>query len=609
MAIVATAGHVDHGKSTLIQTLTGRDPDRWDEEKERGLTIDLGFAWADIGGHRVGFVDVPGHERFAKNMLAGVGSVDVALFVVAADEGWMPQTEEHMAILDALEIRSGVVALTRVDLVDEDLATLATVEIEEQVKGTVLEGWPVIPVSAVTGTGLDGLRTALAVALDEAGAPPDIGRPRLWVDRAFVVGGAGLVVTGTLVDGSLRRGDSVSLWPGETTARIRSIQSHESEHDAVGPGTRVALNLAGTDREEVPRGTMLGAEGAFATTRRMMVHLSPVRTWPGAVTDRGAHHLHAGTGHWPARIRLLGARRLDEPGPAIITVETPVPLRMADRFVVREVGRRIVVAGGVVLDPRPRRGTPDPAAAKRLVNVLKDDRNAWATALLEVRGSTTVAALDMDTGGGGTSAGVVSGDAVMTPGHLSRLTRRAVELVADFHDANPMRPGMPAATAASALGVEQALLEQIIASPESGLVDEGATIRLASFDVSWTDDHEEAWAAARSALLADGLAVPRLSSLGLDQEHLHAIVRDGGLIVVGQDVAYLPEQIDVVTSRLTSFDGGFTVSEFRDAMGVSRRQAVPLLEWLDKEGWTSRRGDVRTLRRRPTPRADDAPPP
>ena len=247
MPIIGTAGHVDHGKSTLVQALTGRDPDRWAEEKERGLTIDLGFAWSRLDDEVVGFVDVPGHERFVKNMLAGVGGLDVALFVVAADEGWMPQSEEHLTVLDLLDVRHGVIALTRIDLADEDLIELSTIDIAEHVESTVAESWPVIEVSAVAETGIEELVEALVAALAAAGPPRDLGRPRMWIDRAFAISGAGVVVTGTLVDGAVSVGDHLQCFPGGPV-RLRGLQSHETDRETIGPGTRTAANLVGIVR-------------------------------------------------------------------------------------------------------------------------------------------------------------------------------------------------------------------------------------------------------------------------------------------------------------------------------------------------------------------------
>ena len=258
MPLIGTAGHVDHGKSTLVEALTGRDPDRWAEEKERGLTIDLGFAWTTLRpAGEVSFVDVPGHERFLKNMLAGIEAIDVALFVVAADEGWMPQSEEHLAVLDLLGIDSGVVALSKIDLVDPEVAALVEIEIAQRLSGTTLQDAPIVPVSARTGEGLDHLREELAVRVDEVQHRGD--RPRLWIDRSFSVRGAGTVVTGTLTEGPMRVGDDLELLPVRKRARIRGMQSHESGIEMAGPGRRLALNLTGVDRDEAlgPRTEMV----------------------------------------------------------------------------------------------------------------------------------------------------------------------------------------------------------------------------------------------------------------------------------------------------------------------------------------------------------------
>ncbi|MFZ0012617.1 MAG: selenocysteine-specific translation elongation factor, partial [Acidimicrobiia bacterium] len=265
MPVVGTAGHVDHGKSTLIQRITGRNPDRWVEERERGLTIDLGFAWAILpDGPEVSFVDVPGHERFLKNMLAGIEAIDVALFVVAADEGWMPQSEEHLAVLDLLGVSRGVVAVTKADAVDEDLLELAMAEVGERLEGTSLSSAPIVAVSGRTGDGVPRLLGELVAQLPAK--PFDEGRPRLWVDRSFPVAGAGTIVTGTLLDGSLSVDDTVVIAPAGSTARIRGIQSHEKTHDSVGPARRVALNLGGIDHHDIRRGDMLGLPGQWVAS-------------------------------------------------------------------------------------------------------------------------------------------------------------------------------------------------------------------------------------------------------------------------------------------------------------------------------------------------------
>ncbi len=602
MPVIGTAGHVDHGKSTLVRALTGRDPDRWEEEKRRGLTIDLGFAWAELpGGIEAGFVDVPGHERFIKNMLAGVDGIDVALFVVAADEGWMPQSEEHLGVLDLLGVGRAVVALSRVDLVDDDLLELATLEVQDRLEGTALAGAPVIPTAAPIGTGVAAVAEALASALDAAGVRPGGERPRLWVDRSFVIAGAGTVVTGTLTGGSLAVGDQVAVWPGERPARIRSLESHERSLDAVPPGTRTAANLAGLDRAEVVRGAMVGRPGEWRETTRAVVEVRTVRALPEPLTSRGAYHLHFGSGTWPARLRLLEGDSLDGRGAAMVSTTQPLPMAVGDRFILRDVGRRAVVAGGRVLDPAPagRAG-----AARRAIPLLRaaldGGPDARAQALLDAHGSASRAALGAITAGGRPASGLFVDDDALAPATVARLVAQAEEEVAAFHEANPLRPGMPKASLASRLGVTRAQVEALVGEA-GGLADGGATVRAAGFAGGWGAAEDEAWAAARVALEEAGSAAPRSSQLGLGDEVLHALLRDERLVKVGDDLVYLPEQLDAIARRMAELADGFTVAEFRDLLGVTRRQAVPLLEWFDAAGVTARAGDGRTLRRPPPP--------
>lgn len=597
MPIVGTAGHVDHGKSTLVLALTGRDPDRWAEEKRRGLTIDLGFAWTTLGDHDVGFVDVPGHEKFMKNMLAGVGGLDVALFVVAADEGWMPQSEEHLAVLQILGVDHGVVALTRADLVDDDTLELAQLEIEDEVAGTVLEGWPVVPVSAVEGHGLDEVTAALTTALDLAGPTPNLARPRLWIDRSFTIAGAGLVVTGTLVDGTIARGDRLDLWPGSVEVRARTIQSHERDVDVAHPGSRTAINLSGATAE-VARGAMLGAPGMFRASDRLLTALRPTRATP-AITDRGAYHLHVGTAATPCRLRLL-----DE-STAVIRLDAPLPLVSGDPFILRETGRRAVIGGGKVLDPAPgRRSTV--AQARTLEQAGASGPDAVAAALLEIHGVIDADDLAARSGGGADTTALRAGQLLLSAEEAERIRARIIDTAAEYHDENPLRQGISKAELGSRVGADQPTIEAVLATT-TAVVDDGSTVRLSQFDAHRSADEQQAWDHARLELSAS-LAVPRASQLGLDDELLHALTREGELVRVEADLVYLPAQIDEITARLGTLPEEFTVAEFRDELGLARRQAVPLLEWLDGRGWTRRRGDVREVRRRNGPIADDAQP-
>jgi selenocysteine-specific elongation factor len=590
MPIIGTAGHVDHGKSTLVEALTGRDPDRWAAEKERGLTIDLGFAWADLGtGHAVGFVDVPGHERFVKNMLAGVGGFDIALFVVAADEGWMPQSEEHLAVLDLLDVQNGVIALTRVDLADPELIELARADVEAQIAGTVAESWPIVEVSAIDGTGLDELRTALAGALDAAGPSPDVGRPRLWIDRSFVIAGSGVVVTGTLVGGSITAEDRLVVYPGGPV-RVRSLQSHEESRTEVGPGTRVAANLTGVDREELARGALLTTPGSAVITDRVLIRVIPPPRPMAELSDRSAYHVHLGTATVPARIRFLDGDEF-----AVVALTKRLPMQIGDRFILRDTGRRRVAAGGIVLDPLPVR-RPTRGEAEQLDMALPEGSDAQATAMVGVHGSIDGSVLSAATGDGTPAHAVPAGDRFISTGAAADQIDLAMALVQAFHQAHPLRPGMPVSSLASKLGLDKRQLAAIVAEADGALIDEGATIRSAGFEQLLSSEHDEAWSSARS-LLAVSLAVPRAGQLGLSEELLHAIVRRGDLVQIDGDLVYLPEQVEEIIAGLDDLEEPFTVSVFRDSLGLSRRQAVPLLEWLDRSGRTIRTGDVRTVRR------------
>ncbi|VAW00042.1 Selenocysteine-specific translation elongation factor [hydrothermal vent metagenome] len=593
MPIIATAGHVDHGKSTLVNALTGRDPDRWAEEKERGLTIDLGFAWTTLAESvDVAFVDVPGHERFIKNMLAGIGGLDVALLVVAADGGWMPQTEEHTAVLDLLQIETGVIALSRIDLVDDDLRELAELEIAERIAGTTLDGWPVVAVSAVTGDGINDIRKALLTALESVKHTNS--EPHLWVDRSFTVDGAGTVVTGTLTGGPLGLDSKLVTWPSGDAMRIRGLQTMERSVTEVSAGSRVALNLGGVGAESIERGTLLAPPDSFRPTARFLAQIRRVRSVED-VSDRGAYHIHAGSGSWPATLRILEDVN-EQGGIALITTDIPVPLHVGDRLIVRDAGRQQVVAGGRVLDPHPAQKSRQFLPTAPLLQRALTDDGQFADTLLAVRGSATIDELRRDTGQLPTT-GTTIADSVFTEAHLGQLSQMLIEQVNSYHSRYPLRPGAPKATLAELLDIDLAVVEHLAAS-NNELQDDGPTVRETVFEITHSPEDEAAWKRARAMLVASGLGVPRVPELGLNEEFLHAVIRAGKLQRITSDLVYLPEQMDEIASRLQNMDDGFGVAQFRDAMDISRRQAVPLLEWLDAHGWTLRRGDSRTVKRR-----------
>ena len=390
MHVVATAGHVDHGKSTLVLALTGMDPDRFAEEKARGLTIDLGFAWTDLpSGREVAFVDVPGHVRFVKNMLAGVGAVDACLFVVAATEGWKPQSEEHLRILELLGIAHGVVALTKVaTLADDDERGLARLDVADHVAGTFLEGAEIVGVDAVAGSGVDELRAALDRLLARTPNAADNGRPRLWVDRSFAVKGAGAVVTGTLTGGSLAVDDELVVLPARHRARVRRLQSHLTSIDVAPPGRRLAVNLAGISHHVVARGDALVRDGQWTSTAAFDASLSVLASVDHDVSRRGAYHAYIGSGEYPVRLRVLTGEAIPPGGSAPVRVHLPValPLAPGDRFVLRESGRSETVGGGEVTDVAPalRRTTalkPTAAVAPPTPLVVAADGHPYLAAL------------------------------------------------------------------------------------------------------------------------------------------------------------------------------------------------------------------------------------
>ena len=593
MPVVATAGHVDHGKSTLVQSLTGRDPDRWEEEKRRGMTIDLGFAWMTLpSGRRVSFVDVPGHRRFMANMLAGVGPVDAALLVVAADEGWMPQSEEHLAVLDLLGVDRAVVAVTKTDRVDPATLSARIDEISKRLAGTSLEGSPVVAVSAVRGEGLDQLKDAIdrAVVTDDSGAD----RPRLWVDRSFTIQGAGTVVTGTLTGGTLAVGDEVAVWPGVPSVRIRALQSSEESVDRIGPSTRVAVNLAGIEKGEVKRGAMISRPGSMRPTERMLVRLKPARYEEG-LTERGSYLLYVGTYAGKMVLRLLEDGDSGEPVLSLLEVDQPVIVEAGDRFIIRDAGRQVVIGGGTVLDPDPPRRRRDALVlGGDLIPALELGPASVASVMLNHRLRGSLADLAARSGGGTPDGAVAAGDATVSGDEAERLARAAQAQVAMFHEANRLEKGIGLGQLAQALDVEPDLARAIIVRL-TDLVISGAVVS-AKGKVEDEIDSNPRWSQAKRVLETSGLTPPAIRELGLDGELLRVLVRSGRLVRVSDDLVYLPDDAARMVEVIRSMEGPFSVSEFRQKAGISRKHAVPFLEYTDRESLTMRSGDLRTVR-------------
>ena len=608
LRVVATAGHVDHGKSSLIVRLTGMDPDRWEEEKRRGLTIDLGYAWCELpSGREVGFVDVPGHERFVANMLAGVGPVRLVLFVVAANEGWRPQSEEHLAILDVLGVDGGVVALTKRDLVDDETLSLAESEIRDRVEGTVLADAAVIPVSATTGRGIDDVRSALDDVLARVPAPP-ASRPRLFVDRVFTISGAGTVTTGTLTGDCVDVGEEVEVYPRERTARIRSLQTHKRTEERACPVTRVAANLVGTGRTDVARGDVIARPGTWRPTTVFEATLRPVRGLPHPITGRGAFKIHAGAAEADARLRIFGPSRLDPGSEAFVRITTsrPLVLDVFDRFVLRESGRKETVGGGTVLDPAPpRRAGPDPEG--RLARRAAAAREDLPAILADERGAVRASEAAILTG----SAGDAPTDGWLLRNGVLEVAGDALHAAVDtFHDERPLDEGMPVAAARRVLvgamrpitgTPEDALLDVLLdRSADAGRVERVGDV-IASPSRTQRDRQEDPRVlevvAAVSRAPAQPPTVPQLVARGIGRDAIDAAVRAGLVVRVAADLVFTSELIDrareIVERAGTT---GITVSAFREALGTTRKYALPILEWFDQRGITRRSGDLRIPR-------------
>lgn len=619
--VVATAGHVDHGKSALIARLTGIDPDRWEEEKRRGLTIDLGFAWATLpSGDEVGFVDVPGHERFVRNMLAGVGPVKLVLFVVAADEGWKPQSEEHLAIVDVLEAESGVVALTKRDLVDEERFAARERQVRDRLAGTALADAPIVPCSAVTERGVEGLREALDAMVSAAPPPPDRGRPRIHIDRSFTIKGAGTVVTGTLTGGPLRTGAEVELYPSGRTARVRSLQTHRRSVEVARPVSRVAANLAGTTREEASRGDVLALPGQWRPTATIEVRLHPIRSLEHALSARGAYKLYVGSAERDARLRLYGMRELATGGSALarLRLSHPVVVDVGERFVLRETGRRETVAGGVVLDPHPP-GRPGRDAERRLRGRESASWDDLPSLLVRERGVLRAADLPPLTGlrpdavAGATPVGAWwVADAV-----VERLADAVRGRLARFHGAHPLRPGLDAADVRLELsraapelsgvlerGLAAAILEHL--ETRGDIAREGTLLRLAAHRVTLGEREEEASRLVEAVAEAEPNAptIRELEARGFPRDLVEAACTTGRLVGVSSDLVFTPgfvARAERVVRDQAGRPEGLTVSGFRQTLGTTRKYALPLLEHFDQRGVTRRDGDVRRLADRTRP--------
>jgi selenocysteine-specific elongation factor len=619
MFVIGTAGHVDHGKSKLVEALTGIDPDRLREEKERGLTIELGFAWFTLpGGEEVSIVDVPGHERFIKNMLAGVGGIDLALLVIAADEGVMPQTREHLAIVDLLGITHGVVAVTKADLVEPDFLELALADAEEVLKETGLDSSAVVGCSGKTGQGLDDLKAALEKALEQTPAKRDIGRPRLPIDRAFTIVGFGTVVTGTLVDGTLHTGDDVEIVPGELRSRVRGLQTHGQKVDTASPGRRTAVNLGGVSVDQLRRGMLVTKPGAIRPSATFDLRLRTVRYINRPVRHNLEVTFHTGSAEVEGRLLLLDSDRLQpgEEGWAQVRLKQPVAAVKDDRFIIRDPNDTL--GGGRIVDTHVKRHRRH---HEETIEALKSLDQGSPDEILLLAASRTepaeigeiIASVQLDpvvareaVGGLIERGDLVSLDRsaadsalVYTGAGFAALTASLMSVLADYHEQFPLRAGMPREEVRVRLGVSSKAFDKTVSLwAEQGDAEVvGAALAAPAHEPSLNDNQ-----LARAKEYVDSLSSNRFapSAASIPEEDLIAYLDARGDIVrVGDGVAFTAdayrEMVDAITSRLQE-TGAITLAEVRDMFGTSRKYAQALLEHMDDERITRRVGDERVLR-------------
>jgi len=634
--LVGTAGHIDHGKTALVRALTGQDTDRLPEERARGISIDLGFARLDgPEGLRAGVVDVPGHERFIRNMLAGAHAMDLVLFAVAADDGVMPQTEEHLDILHLLGVNRGIFVVTKTDLVDATRVAAVREEIEILVLGTTLEGSPIYPVSTVTGDGLAALRTELMHRLASATPADHGGRFRLPVDRAFSMRGHGLVITGTAVAGAVACGDVVRILPGGETARVRSIETHGASVDRAGQRQRIALNLAGVERADVARGHVACDPTIERTSERFDAWLE-VR--PGV--RRGLPHhtrvrLHVGTAEVPAKVVLIDRRARLDPGAAAwaqVVPAAPVVVMRGDRFVLRDETARVTIAGGVVVHPFADRHRVDPSLAERLCALRGDDDARAASAFLDlapefaVTTTALASALDVEEarvaavldGGAGLVVlpDPVHPEACTTTAKWDRFAGIVLERVRAAHADDPLAPGIEMESLRTGLPwdvpsrVFRWAIERILAT--AALVRDESILRLPTHRVALDTERRDLADRVERTLRDGGLTPPDLRQLetqvAADRrvilDVLGVLEKEQRIVRIAPDLFYHPAAVAEGTRRLAEYcveHGEITAAAFRDLIGASRKFAIAFLDWCDRTGVTLRIGDVRRLRRAPAP--------
>ena len=628
--VIGTAGHIDHGKTSLVKALTGTDTDRLKEEKERGITIELGFAELILDNVYAGIVDVPGHERFVKNMLAGVGGIDLVMLIVAADEGVMPQTREHLSICRLLGIKSGLIVLTKTDLVEPEWVELVTDDIQDFVKDTFLEEKPIVPVSAHTGDGLENLKIILNEIADQTPTKSETGIFRIPIDRVFTMRGFGVVITGTLFSGSVAVGEQVEVYPKALQARVRGLQVHGESVEKSTAGLRTAVNLQGLERAEVFRGDMIGHRGELKTTYMLDVHLEHLADAPRPLKTRNRIRFHAGTAEIMGRISLIGRDAL-EPGDssfAQIRLEEPIVVLPRDRFVIRSYSPIITIGGGEILDIMPRKHRRLRSSSlehlkslhqgdetERLLILLRDSR-LNGVKLADLTGRLTLKPSDIQK----TIQELSSQREVqiidqtnffsMTTAHFNTAQKNILSFLCEYHVENPLRTGAPREEVRGKAGeinekIFAAALKHLSESNE--IVENGAILRLASHSVEIDEKLGEVKTKLESVYKNAHFQPPSVEDAfsqsggkgNSNRNALQILIDEGALLRLKDNIIYhrhaLSEAENLLREHLSQ-NNEITAAEFRDLLGITRKHAIPLLEYFDTARITLRVEDKRVLR-------------
>ncbi len=619
MFVLGTAGHVDHGKSALVQALTGIDPDRLPEEKTRGLTIDLGFAWFNTSdGTPIGIVDVPGHERFVKNMIAGVGAIDFVLFVVAADDGWMPQSTEHLDILRFLDIKHGLVAVTKADLAAPDWLELVVDDIKDKTADTFLAGVPVVPVSAVTGEGINTLQAEIESLVTRIDRRKDIGRPRLYLDRAFTIAGRGSVVTGTLIEGSLTVGDEVVLVPSANTARVRELQSHKQKVDAVGPGRRVAANLSGVERGELARGECLVRRDDADTYSFVIVSLSLLAESRWSIKTGRVLLALLGTAEPEATCRLLDTEEI-KPGTTALCelrLAHPIKARIGDRFVLRLPTPEITIGGGQILDFPAYRITPSNTQYLELLRRRFDDLSLAIILNTEMEKHQWLAksAVPSDIRFSNTEVAETIAEFLATGawreiggGYLStelaeRHKERALNILKQRHQEVPYAYGYNEIEWRNRVKIPGELFRALINSwlAEGSIKVKDGQYHLPDFRPTFPTAWKDEAAKLKAMVEQGGMSPPTRSELEAESDNAGKIINmwvtTGEMVSLPDGIIYPTNAIDEIIEKIKQHcgeHGSITVAQARDLLDTTRKYTVPILTYTDDRGLTKREGDIR----------------